>query len=147
MNAFNIVHSYTNSTAETPLVDGDLFNGNESWLTEAPSNDYGEVHGITFYDTDRDGVHGVGESGLTGWTVFADLNHNGQLDADEPSMVTARPVSSRHSRTAAAAGDSPGSTFPPGNSHMPANGTPAGRRPIKNRPACSTTAIAIITAM
>src|SRR5689334_11020636 len=44
---------------------------------------------------------------------------------------------------AAVSAVSPDSTLPPGNSHRPAKGTPGGRCPIRKRPSCSTTAIAI----
>jgi len=56
---------------------------------------------------------------------------------------TVKPVSSKHSRTAAWEGDSPGCTLPPGNSHKPARGEPAGRGPMRTLPACKTTATAI----
>ena len=36
------------------------------------------------------------------------------------------PISSCNSRESACAGDSPTSTFPPGNSHQPAHGLPTG---------------------
>ena len=40
----------------------------------------GELHGTKWNDLDGDGVRDAGESGLAGWTVYLDLNANGQLD-------------------------------------------------------------------
>ncbi|MFP6648050.1 MAG: peptidylprolyl isomerase, partial [Pirellulaceae bacterium] len=49
----------------------------------------GTVQGTIFDDIDGDGSQGVGESGLVGFTVYADADDNGQLDANEFSTVTA----------------------------------------------------------
>ena len=47
-----------------------------------------QVRGRKWYDLDRDGEPDEGEPGLAGWTIFADLNANDQLDDGEPSTVT-----------------------------------------------------------
>ena len=56
-----------------------------------------------------------------------------------PVTATPQPSSSRTSRTTAAAGSSPGSTLPPGNSHLPAASGGCVRRVASTRP-CRTTA-------
>ncbi|TMK63667.1 MAG: hypothetical protein E6G53_10295 [Actinobacteria bacterium] len=48
----------------------------------------GTVSGNVFEDSNRNGSHDGGETGLTGWTVFVDYNGNGEPDAGEPSAVT-----------------------------------------------------------
>ena len=50
--------------------------------------DEGTVTGVKFHDLDGDGTRDAGEPGLAGWTIYADLNRNGQLDGGEPSAVT-----------------------------------------------------------
>src|ERR1700757_3473563 len=52
------------------------------------------------------------------------------------------PSSSASSRIKAVSGVSPGSTLPPGNSHSPAIGLPAGRWASSTRPSASTSATA-----
>ena len=47
------------------------------------------VHGVKFEDVDADGVRDAGEPGLGGWTIYADDNENGFLDAEDPQSVTA----------------------------------------------------------
>jgi len=39
-------------------------------------------------DADKDGGRDALEGGLAGWTVYADLNRNGQLDDGEMTAVT-----------------------------------------------------------
>jgi hypothetical protein len=46
------------------------------------------VIGTRFNDANGNGVQDPGEPGLSGWTVYVDLNDNGELDEDEPSDVT-----------------------------------------------------------
>lgn len=48
----------------------------------------GSVHGVKWHDTTPDGVQGMDEPGLGGFTVYADFNENGELDDDEPRTVT-----------------------------------------------------------
>jgi len=48
----------------------------------------GEVRGIKFKDIDGNGVKDFGETGLSGWTIYADLNDNEKLDFGEPSTGT-----------------------------------------------------------
>jgi protocatechuate 3,4-dioxygenase beta subunit len=45
---------------------------------EQPS---GEIRGMKFHDTDGDGVKGLAESGLMGWTIELDKDANGSVDA------------------------------------------------------------------
>ena len=48
----------------------------------------GEIHGVKFDDLNGDGNREAGEDGLAGWTIYLDLNANGILDINEPSVVT-----------------------------------------------------------
>jgi hypothetical protein len=48
----------------------------------------GVVQGVVFNDTNGDGIRQTGEPGLSSWTIFADLNHTGILDANDPRAVT-----------------------------------------------------------
>ena len=47
-----------------------------------------EIHGSKWNDLDADGIHDAGEPGLEGWTLYLDLDEDGQLDPTEPSTVT-----------------------------------------------------------
>lgn len=51
--------------------------------------DQATILGTKFHDLDGDGIRDLGEPGLPGWTVYADLNNNGLLDLDEPTATTA----------------------------------------------------------
>ena len=46
------------------------------------------IHGTKWNDLDGDGLREAGEPGLADWTIYLDINNNGQLDAGEPSEVT-----------------------------------------------------------
>jgi len=46
------------------------------------------VTGTVYLDKDQDGGRDGGESGLSGWTLYADLNHNGTLDDGEFTTTT-----------------------------------------------------------
>lgn len=46
------------------------------------------VAGTEFEDVNANGVRDVGEAGVAGWTVFADLDNDGLLGAGEPFAVT-----------------------------------------------------------
>ena len=48
----------------------------------------GTVQGTKFSDLNGDGVRNPGEPGLAGFTIFADTNTNGRLDAGETFTVT-----------------------------------------------------------
>ncbi|MEE8451684.1 MAG: SdrD B-like domain-containing protein [Thermoguttaceae bacterium] len=48
----------------------------------------GEIQGTKWHDLDNDGQKDGGEPGLEGWTIYADLNSNNDVDAGEPSDVT-----------------------------------------------------------
>ncbi|MEZ6118624.1 MAG: SdrD B-like domain-containing protein [Pirellulaceae bacterium] len=47
-----------------------------------------DITGTKFSDTNRNGVWDEGENGLEGWTIYLDLNNNGEHDADEPWTKT-----------------------------------------------------------
>ena len=49
---------------------------------------FGEIHGLKFHDRNGDGSQDPDEPGLSGWTIYLDLNENGHLDVDEPSTLT-----------------------------------------------------------
>lgn len=46
----------------------------------------GEIRGTVWNDTNHDGVRQSGESGLAGWTVYLDQNHNGGVDSASQSI-------------------------------------------------------------
>ena len=49
------------------------------------------IHGEKWSDADGDGVRDAGEPGMNGVTIYADLDNDGQYDADiEPANITAR---------------------------------------------------------
>src|SRR5262249_6553987 len=48
----------------------------------------GTIPGTVFSDVNGDRIQQAGENGLSGWTVYLDLNRNGQLDAGEPTTQT-----------------------------------------------------------
>ena len=49
---------------------------------------FGSIAGVTFNDLDGSGTQDAGEPGLADWTIYADANSNGSLDAGEISVVT-----------------------------------------------------------
>ncbi len=49
----------------------------------------GGISGTIFSDTDGDGVRDSGESAVSGWTVYVDVNQNGAADLDEPTATSA----------------------------------------------------------
>jgi len=48
----------------------------------------GEISGRMFDDLNANGIMDSGESSVPGMTVFVDIDHDGELDADEPNMLT-----------------------------------------------------------
>ena len=48
----------------------------------------GELRGAKWRDLDGDGVRGIGEPGLPGWTIFLDADGDGVLGAGEDSVLT-----------------------------------------------------------
>ncbi len=62
-----------------------------------PDRDFGNFHNITisgikFNDRNADGAFGGLDVPLDNWTIFIDLNGNGELDPGEPSTLTATEV-------------------------------------------------------
>src|SRR5690606_9738847 len=48
-----------------------------------------DIIGFKWHDIDADGQIDIfTEPGMEGWTIYLDLNENGQLDEDEPTTVT-----------------------------------------------------------
>ncbi len=73
-----------NPTSHTvPVVFGEISEGYDFGNTHA-----GRISGTKWYDRDRDGVQDAGEGGLRDWTIYIDVNNNGQRDADEPFAIT-----------------------------------------------------------
>ena len=60
------------------------------WDTAAPALP-GSISGTVYEDADADGIRDAGEAGLADWTVYQDLNGNGQLDGAAQSPGTTRP--------------------------------------------------------
>jgi subtilisin family serine protease len=48
----------------------------------------GSISGTVWDDADSDGIQDAGEVGLSGWTVFLDVNQNGSLDGGEATATT-----------------------------------------------------------
>jgi protocatechuate 3,4-dioxygenase beta subunit len=48
----------------------------------------GIAQGVVYNDLNGDGTRQTGEAGLSGWTIFADLNNSGVLAANDPQAVT-----------------------------------------------------------
>jgi serine-aspartate repeat-containing protein C/D/E len=48
----------------------------------------GEIHGVTFQDSDRDGTRDANEALGAGWTIFLDEDRDGQLDPEENRAIT-----------------------------------------------------------
>ncbi|MEZ6034243.1 MAG: SdrD B-like domain-containing protein [Planctomycetaceae bacterium] len=48
----------------------------------------GDFAGVVFNDLTANGVKDSSDPGLAGWTVFADINADGQFNAGEPTTVT-----------------------------------------------------------
>jgi hypothetical protein len=48
----------------------------------------GKVTGLVWNDVNGNGIREADDTGIPGWTVFADLNTNRVLDAGEPSAIT-----------------------------------------------------------
>lgn len=59
-----------------------------SGLDFGVADERGSVRGKKFDDGNGNAQQDPGEPGLSGWTIFADLNENESLDAGEPSTVT-----------------------------------------------------------
>ena len=55
----------------------------------ASEQQLGTITGTKWWDENEDGVRDADELGLSGFTIYVDLNENGQLDLGEPSVVTA----------------------------------------------------------
>ena len=47
-----------------------------------------EIAGTKWNDLNANGMRDAGEPGLSGWTIYIDLDNDGILDANEPSTVT-----------------------------------------------------------
>ncbi len=50
--------------------------------------DQGSIGGTVWNDVNADGLRAAGDLGLSGWTIYLDLNSNNSLDASEPSTLT-----------------------------------------------------------
>lgn len=59
--------------------------GNDVTIYAPPT---GEVLGRLWHDINANRTIDEGEGPLAGWTVFADVNSNGRLDAGEPTAIT-----------------------------------------------------------
>ncbi len=64
------------------------FGTNTSTVTPPPPPSGGSISGTVFFDTDRDAKFDTGEQGVSGRTVYLDLNNNNQRDSNEPQTTT-----------------------------------------------------------
>ena len=53
-----------------------------------PTIPTGSISGTVFNDVNANGLRDGGDFGLSGWLIYADLNNNNKLDANEPSTFT-----------------------------------------------------------
>src|SRR5690348_420838 len=84
-------------------------------------------------------------SGISRWK--SGYEWDAKVNGARQLAATSIPSSSTSSRIKAASGVSPGSTLPPGNSHSPPMGLPAGRWASNTRPSASTSATADTSTM
>ncbi len=66
----------------------DLADGEQRTGVDFGNTRPGTLDGVKFEDRDRNGVQDNGEPGLQGWTIFLDLNGDGQFNDGEPSTLT-----------------------------------------------------------
>lgn len=60
-------------------------------ITPTPilKKDFGEIRGTKYEDRDGDGtLKDSNHQRLVGWTIYLDLNNNGELNSGEPSIIT-----------------------------------------------------------
>jgi hypothetical protein len=82
-------HRYQNvSPGETVVFTTLTVFGHPPGSLVTPPPPLGTISGTKFEDLDGDGVRDSGESGVSGFQIFADLNQNGSRDSDEPFDVT-----------------------------------------------------------
>ncbi len=61
-----------------------------AWSFSAQAQVAGSISGMKWEDVDGNGALNSGvEGGMSGWTIYLDLNNNGQLDATDISTTTA----------------------------------------------------------
>ncbi|MBN2313515.1 MAG: choice-of-anchor D domain-containing protein [Sedimentisphaerales bacterium] len=72
----------------TVTDDGDPNLGDSETITITVNDDGNRINGSTWHDANENGVWDVDEPGLADWTIYLDLNDNGQLDEGEPSATT-----------------------------------------------------------
>lgn len=62
---------------------------NNNFLTrQSSATNTGKIQGNVFHDFDRDGVKDTGDTGLSGWTVYIDLDNDSILDGNEVRVLT-----------------------------------------------------------
>ena len=82
--------SFATAFNETPVVNfnGPPLTANELVLINSVTVVTSSIEGVKFEDLNANGTQEPGENGLAGWTIYADANDNGALDAGETSAVT-----------------------------------------------------------
>jgi hypothetical protein len=82
---YTVTEPPTGSYAVTIAAAGDLVSDIDFGNFATP----GQVSGFVFNDFNNNARIDLGEAGLPGATVYADLNNNGSLETNEPRVVTA----------------------------------------------------------
>lgn len=77
--------NYPNGTTNLFLFNGENRTG-VSFGNHEPADFV--ISGTAYYDANHNGLRDAGERGLSGITVFLDLNDNGVLDVSEPKTIT-----------------------------------------------------------
>src|SRR5262249_17733765 len=69
------------------LAAGQNATGRNFFIRPTPAGT-GAISGNIFHDFDRDGVKDVGDTGLSGWLVYIDLDNDKILDTNESRVIT-----------------------------------------------------------
>jgi hypothetical protein len=78
-----------NNFAQTvTLTAGQIVTGKDFAMVFGTANLVGSISGNVFHDFDRNGVKNTGDTGLSAWTVYIDLDNDSALDSNEKRVLT-----------------------------------------------------------
>jgi cyclophilin family peptidyl-prolyl cis-trans isomerase len=87
-SVLNTVTGFTTTMAGGAFGELPLGEGSQLAVIESIEG-VGTVRGVKFEDLNNNSARDTGELGLANFTIYSDINGNNQLDAEEPSTVTA----------------------------------------------------------